>query len=96
MKVSILREAIQAESSSPSPGAGGDDWQSAIDKEQIDETELENSYTEEMGDLRFDSAELQDNHCYQSNATHALDARLVRFHIFLCEALLRFHSCYLF
>ena len=96
MKVSILREAIQAESSSPSPGAGGDDWQSAIDKEQIDETELENSYTEEIGDLRFDSAELQDNHCYQSNATHALDARLVRFHIFLCEALLRFHSCYLF
>ena len=66
---------MQAENTVGTSGAGNDsDWQTEIDNTQINEEELETLYTDEMGDMRFGSAELQDNHCYQSNATHPLDA----------------------
>lgn len=72
LKVSLLREAVQTDTTAGSPGVG-DEWQNEIDNIQINQEELETLYTEEMGDMRFDSAELQDNHCYQSNASHPLD-----------------------
>ncbi len=52
-----------------------EDWQAAAAAAQVGEAELEAAYVEALGDLRFDSAELQDNHSYRAQATQPADAR---------------------
>jgi len=79
----ILREALQNEdgggahvsSQSDKPVA---EWQTAVDEIELDMDELEDQYKTALGDMLFDTTELQEYHSFQSNAAQSFDPRSQR------------------
>ncbi len=70
-----MRQALQLSESTSDAQGGAGTWQAEVDSIQLDTEKLESDYTEVLGELSFDSAELQDNHSYQSNAVQPVDPR---------------------